>query len=147
MLADGQWLALTLQSFYGLYGPMAVQNPPWLYVTAGAAAAFALALAGAACLRHWRRLHPALRLCLCIAPAVVALNLACALGYSLHIDFQPQGRYLFPSLIPLALPLAAPIFARSGRLRAALATLFVVLLGLGLFSLLLVALRSPALTG
>lgn len=90
------YLALTFAGFWGNYGWLQRPLPTTLYVLL----ALATALAGVGVLLSWRK-DSVLR------PILSAWLLACALIAvqtflpMLGRDWQPQGRYLFPALLPI----------------------------------------------
>jgi hypothetical protein len=130
----------TAQSFWGVYGHMKVFDAPGVYLSVAllALANFGLTLETA--IRRWASLHASRRRLFVVAPLVLAANLALSLRWSMAIFYQPQGRYLFPSLLPVAFLLVgtADLESRSRqRLRLASATAAMLLC---VWSLLFVAL-------
>ncbi|HWB54471.1 MAG TPA: hypothetical protein VG722_09770, partial [Tepidisphaeraceae bacterium] len=75
-------------------------------------------------------------LCMLLAPPLIALNIYGSMYESLHVDFQPQGRYLFPSLIPIFFLFAGTWKIENKWFRWAHAMLFGVLLVVSYYSLL-----------
>jgi 4-amino-4-deoxy-L-arabinose transferase-like glycosyltransferase len=130
----------TFQSFWGQFGWMGVVMPSWTYRLL----LFLSFLAGAGWLLR-RRLAPDLSLPPAIGRALlltVLLNLSLYLGYNLTF-VQHQGRYLFPSLIPLAIAFGIGLSAWAMPLLPrlpALAWTLPALLALGLIGLDLLAL-------
>ena len=105
-LADTTWLEWTFTSFWCRLGYMLVPLSPWYYcVILGFCTASALGL-GLGFLRRMRerpRFRRSWRLHVLILFALVIIVLVVASFYnSFYQDFQPQGRYLFPVLVPLS---------------------------------------------
>lgn len=145
MLTKRPWVDWSLKSFYGTFGYMNVWNPPWIYQMAGFSALLGLCLTVFGAVRHWRKLHDGLRACLILSPIFVIVNVCASLYHSLHFDFQPQGRYLFPSLIAVSLMLTGTIRAEGGKLKAIRAIVFVVIYAICLYSLIFLVATNPAL--
>ena len=126
-------------SFYGYFGHWKTASPGWAYLLAGGLALFAVLLTGATLVTAWKTLPVEARAMLLLAPAVMVLNV---LGSALHswtVDYQPQGRYVFASLVPLAL-LAGGTWAFDTRwLRVARAAGWAILCALCLYLLWYVA--------
>lgn len=140
MLQDGEFLVRSAQSAWGVYGHMDVFHAKGVYAGVAALVLLNLGLTAFAARRGWSDLPPALRQLLVAAPFVILLNLALSLRWSAEIYYQPQGRYLFPSLVPGALLLAGTVGregVRTRRLRIASAGLA---LALAAWSLLFLAL-------
>lgn len=104
LIVKRPWLPITAQSFWGVYGYFRVFNPVWMYKVVLYCAIGLLGLTGLT-LFTTRILfvNAFLTVCLCLAPVVILLNLMLSLHNSLTIDFQPQGRYLFPSFVAIAI--------------------------------------------
>ena len=139
LVGDG-FAKRTAQSFWGVYGHMTVFAPPWAYVVAGLLGFACCSLTLLTALRRWGDLGSPRRALLLAAPVLILLNFALSLRSSIVFWFQPQGRYLFPSLLAVALLLAGATDLESPperRLRRALSGTALVLC---LFSLFRVAL-------
>lgn len=113
-----QLLKTTFQSFWGQFGWMGVVMPAWIYQLL--LLLTCLILIG--CLLHWQTAQkptfaPAPKWLL---GAIFGFNLLLYLAYNLTF-VQHQGRYLFPSLIPISIVVALGIgiwvmpFKRWGR--------------------------------
>lgn len=108
-LIDRGFLVRTAQSLWGVYGHMNVFNPAAVYVAAGLVA---LLNGGLTAVWAWRRrsaLPSRLRWLLLASPPVLAANLAASFYRAYTFSFQPQGRYLFPSLACIGLLLAGTL--------------------------------------
>lgn len=95
----GQFLTISFHSFWAQFGWMAVVAPARLYWIWGGLVL--TALAGLAL--HWRRLRAWSGW---LVIGVVGAALVAYLGYNLTFE-QPQGRYLFTALTPIAILLVA----------------------------------------
>lgn len=95
------WLFSTVSSFIGSFSYMTVHLPMVLYLLYGALMAFGFLLfLFLAMVPHWLRKKPQLLL-------FVMLLLACLITLFMDMyntyfsDYQSQGRYLMPALVPL----------------------------------------------
>lgn len=133
----------TFQSFWGQFGWMAAPLPPRFYL---ALALFTLLTGLGLLLAFWRsaadwRREPGRSLGLLFG-TLVLLNLGLFLGYNITY-VQHQGRYLFPSLIPISLGVAlawATLLRPLAHIRPAFLYSLPLGLGLGLSGLALLAL-------
>jgi hypothetical protein len=124
---------------------MHVESPRWVYISAGVLLLLgSLATLGFA-LVAWLRLPGLTRLLIVTAPAFIALNVLASLYNSWTYDFQPQGRYLFPSLVPLAVLLAGTVELEPRWLRTARLLGLAALYLLGLYVVWSVLVASPLL--
>lgn len=107
MLVDSDFLELSMLSFIGIYGTMSIITSIWVYRFYKALFAFGLALCvlfsflnrkeKEAGMKHSAMqffYHANMIFCL-LTPIVLSIV------YSYASDYQPQGRYILPSLIPL----------------------------------------------
>jgi hypothetical protein len=115
---DPQWMELSAKSFYGLFGYMTLQLPEWIYITSGAAALLCLLLTFGMVVFRWDIIPGSRKVLLLAAPAAIALCVAASLYSSWTQDWQPQGRYLFPALVPIALLLGGTIDLEPRSMRA-----------------------------
>lgn len=103
MLKNSDFLNLSLLSLIGIYGPMTIVTSVWVYrfykalLAAGLLACVALRggrdwLAGKKGLSRF--FHANMIFCMAM-PALLSIY------YSYSTDYQPQGRYLLPMLVPL----------------------------------------------
>ena len=74
-----------------------------------------------------------------VVPRILGANLFGAIYHSMHMDFQAQGRYLFPSLIPFSLLMAGTFYLEERWIRRIRLGMFLVLYMMALYSLLVVA--------
>ena len=106
MLCTYKWGKFTAQSFYGRFGYMNIVSPLWCYVTAAIGASVLLLLNIYMWFKRRRDISSGQKWCLIISPIILLLNIYASIFHSFHNDFQPQGRYLFTSLIPISFMLA-----------------------------------------
>lgn len=100
--ADSTWWRDSFMSAYAVFGYWSHAAPLWVYSSAGL-----LLLLGAGCtvidFTRRRAAYSLLaRVALLAAPFLIAAILISSLLYSWLFDFQPQGRYLLPAILPLA---------------------------------------------
>lgn len=140
---DATWWRVTAQSFYGLLGYMNVPLPRWSYI--GAVLLMTLLLLGTVgtTLRHHDAMPWVIGLLLMAAPLMIGLNLAASLLNSWIEDFQPQGRYLLPSLVPLAVLLGGSVAYEAKTLRRARAVAWAALIVISLSAMWYTVLSAP----
>lgn len=107
MFFEMNWIKISLGSFVAAFGYMSVRLSNWCYV-------LYFAVLGMGCLGHmatWKKkTKPQFnRLLLITMWLAMGIVLALSIYYSYFIDFQPQGRYLLPVIVPLMLLLSAGI--------------------------------------
>jgi hypothetical protein len=95
------WFVFNGQSFYGRFGYMSVVLSPWIYTAIGYMALALLVLTLAALWVSRNRMTWQAMMCISLALALIAFNLIGSMFHSLYYDWQPQGRYLFASLVPV----------------------------------------------
>jgi hypothetical protein len=94
MLFKRQWIWLSCRSFFGDFGWMQFHlSLTYYYVAMLTFAALALSTLVSS------RMEQNFRLVLLFALLVIGANIFSAIAYSWFFDLQPQGRYLFPSLL------------------------------------------------
>ena len=133
--SDLVWWRASYESFYGVFGYWQHYARPEIYVGAGV-----LLLLGAALTYiDWARRRAAYasltRLMLLIAPAAILAMIVASLLYSWVFDYQPQGRYLLPALLPLALLVGGAVDDEPHWLRAGRWLIWVLLLGMSFYTL------------
>ena len=108
MLRDSDFLTLSVLSFIGMYGPMTMVTSIWVYRFYKAL--FGLGILSCVLLhgfagkriakrqpgRRWFRVFYHLNMTFCIL-----MPFFLSMIYSYSTDYQPQGRYLLPALLPL----------------------------------------------
>ena len=102
-VANMDWLKLSAASFYGLFGYMSERLPQWLYTIAYGLMFILAATTFVNLALLWKEIHFTERFMILFAPISILLVVLASLYNSWVFDFQPQGRYLFAALIPLAL--------------------------------------------
>jgi hypothetical protein len=136
LLVHGNFAVRTAQSLWGVYGHMTVFHAPGVYLGIAGLVLLNAALTACTVGRRWRDLPADLRRLLLAAPLVILANFALSLRWSAVVFYQPQGRYLFPSLLPAALLLVGTLgHEESRRLRRAGAGLALLLAAWSLLSL------------
>ena len=103
------WSRASSESLYGRFGYMDVRLPQWVYRLI--AAVFLLrSLSTYGIFIYQRRIAPgSLKLMLLLAPLAIGMSVLGSLYNSWTYDFQPQGRYLFSALAPLAVLMGGTI--------------------------------------
>lgn len=108
MLRESDFLSLSVLSFIGIYGPMTITTSIWVYRFYKALFLLGLVLCAAIPLSavpaekggrsgpKWFRLFYHGNMVFCIL-----MPLFLSMVYSYSTDYQPQGRYLLPALLPL----------------------------------------------
>ena len=100
MLIDMQWIKISLKSFIGVYGGMDIVIPTIMYRSVFAIWCIALVgfLLNVKDLFKKENRKKLLLIIIMIIAIVITIGLS--MYYSYASDFQPQGRYLMPMLIP-----------------------------------------------
>lgn len=108
MLKSSDFLDLSVLSFIGMYGPMAIPTSIWVYrfykylLALGVLLCILVPLSKTNCTgipdtkRKGLRIFWHVNMVFCIL-----MPLLLSISYSYSTDYQPQGRYLLPSLLPL----------------------------------------------
>jgi hypothetical protein len=100
--ANQRWVKLSVQSLYGRFGYLSIKPQLWLYNTVLALfLLLALMTYGFLVLRR-HEIPPPVHLALIFAPLCIIAVILASMYNSWTVDFQPQGRYLFAALLPLA---------------------------------------------
>lgn len=100
MLNHVPWMRSNFTSFYSRFGGWDVYHPQWTFewammlLWAGIGASMVGRLIWSRGWCDW--------LCTAVGPLVGGVSFLATLWHSLHIDYQPQGRYLFACVVPLA---------------------------------------------
>jgi hypothetical protein len=135
----------SLQSFYGQFGGWTVAHRADVYTGAWQLGSVAFLLTIAAQFLFRRGMSAALLTGLLLAPVVIAINFYGTLYHSLHVDYQPQGRYLFPSLVAVYLLTAGTTRIESRYYRWLHLLVFVPLLVMSAYTLLYYGAWEPQL--
>jgi hypothetical protein len=142
---DNVWMRRTLQSYYGQFGGWSVAHSQDIYNRAWQLGVLALLLTLIAQFVFRRRMNAYLLTGLLLAPVIIAINVYGMLYYSLHIDFQPQGRYLFPSLVAVFFLTAGTMRIENKYYRWLHLLVFVPLLVMSIYTLLYYGAWEPEL--
>lgn len=140
LFLETNWARLTFKSFWGVFGYMGIYLPSLLYrLFAGLLllGGGGLMLRMLRCCRDRTATWDEVLLGTSFSIAMVLVILLSAWA-SLTKDYEPQGRYLFSALVPLALGLAIGIHAWRvpGPIRACIVpTLAVTMAGVNIFAL------------
>jgi hypothetical protein len=118
ILFNIHWHGTSYMSFYGLFGWMAVPSPRVAYVVAFSVASLNGVLTTVTLKRRWPATPSTLRLALLLSLLTAGLILGASLYHSWSYDYQPQGRYLFAALVPIAVWMAGTLPLDSARVRA-----------------------------
>jgi hypothetical protein len=127
-LLRGDWGTDTVASFVGNFGWMKRPLRPWQYRVVyglGWSSLIGGAVLAARCLR--RRRWPQDSLFLAMSAVSVVAVFFMTLDHSLRMDYQPQGRYLFPAISGIALPFGFGLTALGGTSRGRLLVAVVAL--------------------
>jgi len=137
MLIKRQWIWLSCRSFFGDFGWMKFHLSITYYYIA------ILTFAGlVAATLISSRTEPSLRSVLLCSLLVVLANIFSAIGYSWFFDLQPQGRYLFPSLLTFGWALSRLRGWQDSRIVRILALLMAFLAIYGFVCYALIPLKS-----
>jgi hypothetical protein len=145
ILADGRWIKLSMQSLYARFGYMSIKPRLWVYHSALALFLSLVFLTYAFALARWRRISLLEKLALLAAPLAVLAALLASMFHSWTFDYQPQGRYLFSTLVPLALIFGGAVESEPRWLRRLRLLIWALLYVLGLYVLWVVLLGDPQL--
>ena len=146
LLTDRIWMEQSAKSFYGVFGYLTVLLPKWVYELVFAILGLNLLLTVRPLLWQWRFWTAADKVFYSIAIVSVAVSVFASLYNSWTYDYQPQGRYLLSSIIPLGLLLCGPIDMESQRIRTIRTIGWVILYGVSLYSLWRFGIFNPALS-
>jgi len=111
MLFKSKWLEETLSSFYGRFGYMTVEiDPVMQWIFRGFLFLGLVGLIKKASEFRKKELFKEEKLFYFLFSILIPINIFLSLWNSLYFDFQNQGRYLFPILIPLMVLVNKGIF-------------------------------------
>jgi len=109
IILNRYWFEASMKSFYGVFGYFTVILPDWIYVVALAILVLNMGMTIGMAWSKWSLLTLVTKALIICAPFSILLNIAASIYSSWTYDFQPQGRYLFSSIIPLAVLLAGTV--------------------------------------
>jgi len=145
VLQEWPWLKDTTESFYALFGYWSVRSSAWVYRSVRLGVLVSMFLTLFAALTYWNKLHENLKITVILSPIVFLLNFLASLRFSLRTDYQPQGRYLFPTLIAFCFLVMGTIFEEKefvGRIRL---MLYVIFYFICIFTLVTLVILNPDL--
>jgi hypothetical protein len=132
-------------SFYGLFGYATEHAPRLAYAGALLVLAGNLLATLVWLKRCWREVPRGQKLILLWGLVICGLSILASMAYSWVNDFQAQGRYLFPLLVPLALWFTATWSFETPRLRALRLLSAALLVAASFYTLWQAVLRNPTL--
>jgi len=109
-----QW---TIKSFIGVFGYFSVWLPRLIYISFFSLLIISICITGLALNISWSLMDRIETIAILISPFIILINLFASLYNSLWDTFQPQGRYLFASIVPIAIILMGTIFVEENKLR------------------------------
>jgi hypothetical protein len=137
------WSRASAESFYGRFGYMDVRLPQSVYRLIAAVFLFS-SLVTYGTLIYQRRLAPgSLKLMLLLVPFAIGISVLSSLYNSWMYDVQPQGRYLFSALAPLAVLMGGTIDIEPPLISKLRAGVWIALFVLSLFLLWYFVLHNP----
>ncbi len=144
--ASPVWWRMSYQSFYGYFGYWNVQAPRFAYFAAPILLLLGIAFTYVDFMRRRTAYSTLTRILLVVAPLLSLAILFASLYYSWIFDFQPQGRYLLPALLPLALLVGGAVDDEPRGLRGARVLMWILLLVLSFYTQWQLVLRPPTMT-
>ena len=132
---DKSWRINTLKSFYGWFGYMTVLSPEPVYVMAAGLGILMVTLTLGTLISHWNQVQVRSRLLTILAPGAILINILISMYASWVRDYQPQGRYLFASIVPLACLLGVTYEVEEHRLQVVRKVIWMLLLLLNVYIL------------
>jgi hypothetical protein len=103
------WMGRSAESFYGRFGSLDVRLPKPVYLAIAEVILFSLLVTYGILIYRWRAAPGSLKLLLFLAPCAIGLSILSSLYNSWVHDVQPQGRYLFSALAPLAVMMGGTV--------------------------------------
>jgi uncharacterized membrane protein len=140
---DLGWWRASYQSFYGVFGYWQHFARLEVYWIAGTLLLLACVLTYVDFARRRAAYASLARLMLLAAPLAIMAMIVASLLYSWVFDYQPQGRYLLPALLPLALLVGGAVNDEPRWLRGVRGVIWVALLGLSFYTLWQFVLVAP----
>ena len=102
MLIEQEWIQQTVESFIAIYGGMEIRMPLYTYATF--LLLFLIGFVGYLMKMFkkgfWKQMDPNKKILLFAFVFNIIIPIALSFYYSYFSDFQPQGRYIMPMLIP-----------------------------------------------
>jgi uncharacterized membrane protein len=129
------WFSTTFKSFWGVYGYMNSWSPAWIYMMVAFSVILLWIMTLMSALSDASPAKNLSLLFLIVSACVCVMNVWASLYYSLYIDFQAQGRYLFPALIPVSILLLGPFSSEHKFFEKIRFSIFILVYTGGLYSL------------
>ena len=142
LLLERKWIVLSYMSFYGCYGYLSTWNPVYVYLITGIALFLAFTLTTYTCITRWKAFGDLQKSILALSPLLFLINIGASIWYSMHIDFQAQGRYLFCTLIPFCILLVGTFNVASQKIKDVMIGIFIILYLFSTTSLFFIAPRT-----
>lgn len=140
---SSEWWRMSYQSLYGYFGYWDLQAPLWAYWGASFLMLVGIVATYIDFLRRRAAYSTLTRLLLVIGPLLSLGILFASLYYSWIFDFQPQGRYLMPALLPLALLVGGAVDDEPNALRRMRWVLWTLLLAMSFYTLWELVVAAP----
>ncbi len=131
---DPVWWRSSYQSFYGVFGYWQHYARIEVYWVVGALLVLATLLTYIDFARRHAAYATLARLMLLTAPLAIIAMIVASLLYSWLFDYQPQGRYLLPALLPLALLVGGATGNEPRWLRRVRGVIWLLLVGLSFYT-------------
>ena len=144
--ASPVWWRLSYQSLYGFFGYWKLQAPLFAYYAAPILMVLGMALTYVDFVRRRAAYSWLTRALLVVGPLLSIGILFASLYYSWIFDSQPQGRYLMPAILPLALLIGGAVDDEPRWLRGVRVIMWALLLGLSFYTLWTLVVAAPTMT-
>lgn len=103
VLFEMDWFLKSYMSFYGKFGYLTLPSPTWAYLLFVGVYLVGFTFTALDVYHQWGGLSDKKKMVFAMVPTLILLNVVASVYYSWVIDFQAQGRYLFPALIAFGL--------------------------------------------
>ncbi len=117
LVINHPFIQTTYKSFIGVFGYFTVWLPPHFYTVFGLLLSASILLTIIGLVKQWKYIELYEILAFILSPIIIAANLFGSMHYSLNSTYQPQGRYLFVSIIPFAFLLMGTTNFETGKWR------------------------------
>ena len=117
MIISLPFFQFTFKGFIGVFGYYSVWLPQLIYIAFFSILILSICITGFALHNSWILMDRLEIIAILISPIIILLNIYASLYNSLFDIFNPQGRYIFPSLVPAAFILMGTIFVEEDKLR------------------------------
>ncbi len=147
VVGNSQWQEWSAKSFYGVFGYMNVYLPLRVYLLALVLFTLGVFLTLFFAFKRWRDLPLSFRVLGIASPILILMVIGSSVYYSWMYDYQPQGRYLFSGVIPLAILLGGTVEFEPRWLRSVRFGMFAISYGICLWSLWAMVLQNRSYFG